>query len=449
MSAVLVVTLAWAGGCAVRRGAGAEHHRVPTVTSGSARFQILSPTLIRTEYASDRKFVDQPTFNVVGRANFARADYTTTSVDGWLTITTSAMTLRYNTDSGPFTPRNLSVHLKAGAQDVTATPWQRPTCVVGVVCEAEEFTPTGAALGDDHHGYSGAGFLAGFNFPGDGLSIDVDADSPGRYQFVIRYANAQLGEEVQQTRSFGLAVDGYPSQTLTLPPTADWDGWRTAAVSVDLAKGHHTLSLSRNASDSGTVNIDTVAVVVPGAEPPKASRQPLVDCAFDVTCEVERSGLRGTAVVASDRRGYSGTGFVSDLNADSDLLIRAVGGWSVHASRSVRERTAGDAHRDSAARQRVDDDRAAPDRRLEQLGHRWGAYRAEGRHQRHRSRMPRRRHVPGRRGRRGGHGGRGEVPCAAYPARRLPAQPRQGQRGRRHAADHTWPVAAGRLVPAG
>ena len=325
MSAVLALTLAWAGGCAVRRGAGAEHHRIPTVAAGSARFQILSPTLIRTEYASDRKFVDQPTFNVIARGNFTPADYTVASVDGWLTITTSAMTLRYKADSGPFTPRNLTVRLKAGDQDVTATPWQRPTCVVGVVCEAEELTPTGAAVGHDHRGYSGAGFLAGFSFAGDGVSTDVDVDSPGRYQFVVRYANAQLGEEVQQTRTFSLAVDGYPSQTLILPATADWDTWKTAAIPVDLAKGHHTLSLSRTASDSGTVNIDTVAVVAPGADAPNLSRRPLVDCAFNVTCEAERSGLRGTATVASDRRGYSGTGFVSDLNLESDLLIRGVG----------------------------------------------------------------------------------------------------------------------------
>ncbi|MBE1547920.1 hypothetical protein GGC64_001928 [Mycobacterium sp. OAS707] len=325
MTAVLVLTLAWAAGCAVRRGAGAEHHRIPTVAAGSARFQILSPTLIRTEYASDRKFVDQPTFNVIGRGNFAPADYTVTSIDGWLTIATSAMTLRYKTDSGPFTPRNLILQLKSGDQNVTATPWQRPTCVVGVICEAEELTPTGAAVQRDHRGYSGGGFLAGFRFAGDGLTTDVDADSPGRYQFVVRYANAQLGEEVQQTRTFSLAVDGYPSQTLILEPSADWDTWRTAAIPVDLAKGHHTLRLSRNTSDSGAVNIDTVAVVAPGAQAPQLSREPLVDCGFNVTCEAEGSGLRGTATVVSDRRGYSGTGFVNDLNPESDLLIRAVG----------------------------------------------------------------------------------------------------------------------------
>ncbi len=323
MSAVLVLALAWAAGCAVHFSAGEQHHRIPTVTSGSARFQILSPTLIRTEYASDRNFVDGPTFNVVGRGNFPVAAYTATTVDGWLTISTSAMTLRYKTESGPFTPRNLVVHLKAG--DVTAAPWQRPTCVVGVVCQAEDLTSTGAEVAHDHLGYSGSGFLTGFSFAGNGLSTDVDVDSPGRYQFVVRYANAQLGEEVQQTRTFSLAVDGYPSQTLSLAPTADWETWNTASIPVDLAKGHHRLTLSRTASESGTLNVDTVALVAPGAQPPEVSRQPLVDCEYNVTCEAERAGLSGTATVESSRRGYSGTGFVSGLNAKSDLLIRAVG----------------------------------------------------------------------------------------------------------------------------
>ncbi|WP_200828234.1 TIM-barrel domain-containing protein [Mycobacterium sp. 3519A] len=306
MSAVLILALAWAAGCAVRRTNGEQHHRIPTVTSGSARFQVLSPTLIRTEYASDRKFVDGPTFNVVGRNAFPVTAYTTTSVDGWLTIATSAMTLRYKTDSGPFTPRNLIVHLKAGGQDVTATPWQRPTCVVGVVCEAEDLTPVGAQAAHDHPGYSGAGYLAG-----DGLEADVDIESPGRYQFIVRYAKAGVG-------AFTLGVDGYPAQTTNLAPTADW---ATAAVPLDLAKGHHQLSLS----DSGPVAIDSVALVAPGAPPPTMVRHPLVDCQFNVTCEAERLGRSGAAAVAGDRPGYSGTGFVTGLNPNSDLLIRAVG----------------------------------------------------------------------------------------------------------------------------
>ncbi|WP_273941395.1 hypothetical protein [Kutzneria chonburiensis] len=40
------------------------------VTSGNARFEVLSPTLVRTEYAGDTHFVDAPTFNAIGRDSF-------------------------------------------------------------------------------------------------------------------------------------------------------------------------------------------------------------------------------------------------------------------------------------------------------------------------------------------------------------------------------------------
>ena len=71
------------------------------VESGQARFQILSPTLMRTEYAADRRFEQAPTYNVVNRT-FPRTAYSSRVQDGWLVITTSAMTLRYRVGSGPF-----------------------------------------------------------------------------------------------------------------------------------------------------------------------------------------------------------------------------------------------------------------------------------------------------------------------------------------------------------
>ncbi len=47
------------------------------VISGQARFQVLSPTLIRTEYAGNQAFVDAGTFNVVGRDTFRTPRFTT------------------------------------------------------------------------------------------------------------------------------------------------------------------------------------------------------------------------------------------------------------------------------------------------------------------------------------------------------------------------------------
>ena len=46
------------------------------VVSGDARFEVLSPTLIRTEYAGNGVFVDDPTFNAIGRDGFAATHFT-------------------------------------------------------------------------------------------------------------------------------------------------------------------------------------------------------------------------------------------------------------------------------------------------------------------------------------------------------------------------------------
>ena len=54
---------------AARRAAA----QASAVISGDARFEVLSPTLIRTEYAGDAHFTDAATFNAIGRDNFAAA----------------------------------------------------------------------------------------------------------------------------------------------------------------------------------------------------------------------------------------------------------------------------------------------------------------------------------------------------------------------------------------
>src|SRR3979409_1687051 len=86
------------------------------VVSGDARFEVLSPTLGRMEDAGDAMFTDAPTFNAIGRDGFGNTPFTSTVADGWLTIRTSAVTVRYKVGSGPFTPQNVSVQLRSGRQ---------------------------------------------------------------------------------------------------------------------------------------------------------------------------------------------------------------------------------------------------------------------------------------------------------------------------------------------
>src|SRR5882757_5200863 len=96
------------------------------VIDGNARFQVLTPTLIRLEYAGDKSFQDATTFNAVNRA-FPETPFTTSvTSDGFREIRTAAVTLRYRQGSGPFTRANLSV----SGTGFTATPAFPSSCAM-------------------------------------------------------------------------------------------------------------------------------------------------------------------------------------------------------------------------------------------------------------------------------------------------------------------------------
>ncbi|MFJ9117221.1 TIM-barrel domain-containing protein [Streptomyces sp. NPDC102394] len=325
-AAALAVAAATALTGAGPASAGGSHAaRIPTVTSGDARFEILSPTLIRTEYAGDGTFTDAATFNAIGRDAFTPAAYTATTTDGWLTIRTSALTLRYRVGSGPFDARNLSLKLAAGGAPVTAAPWQRLTCAVGALCEAENLRLNGLSVAADHTGHTGTGFAAGFEGTGSSASADIDVKTSGTYAFALRYANSRGGDGQTRTRTLTLTVDGGSPQTVTLPTTADWDTWNRVTANLDLTAGHHTIALTRTASDSGDVNVDSVALIHPGDPYPPVSSTAITDCPLGTSCEAEAGRIGGTAVTATDHPGYAGSGFVAELNKGSSLTTHLAG----------------------------------------------------------------------------------------------------------------------------
>jgi hypothetical protein len=84
-----------------------------TVVEGEARFQVLTPSLVRAEYAANRDFEDRPTLNVPSRKLRARGVEVSRSADE-IAIRTRRLTLRYERDSGPFGPENLSVAVRDG-----------------------------------------------------------------------------------------------------------------------------------------------------------------------------------------------------------------------------------------------------------------------------------------------------------------------------------------------
>jgi hypothetical protein len=233
---------------------------VTPIVDGNARFEVLTPTLIRLEYAGDAAFQDGTTFNAINR-NFTPPAYTTsTTADGYREIHTDALTLRYRRNSGPFTAANLTVALTTTG--TTATPIFPSYCVISALCEAENaLVRPHAGTAYDHTGSTGNGFIAGFEGTGSGIEQDVSAvPAAGTYRLAVRYANAVGSDGQSTTRTLSTRINGATGPQLSLPPTASWDTWSTASVQVSLAAGTNTIAIAQNAGDSGRVNLDSFAV---------------------------------------------------------------------------------------------------------------------------------------------------------------------------------------------
>jgi hypothetical protein len=235
------------------------------VIDGSARFEVLSPTLIRLEYAGDGAFQDGTTFTAVSRPTAA---YTTDVSGGYREIVTSALTLRYKQGSGPFTAANLSI-TRAGS---TATPVFPSYCVVGAVCEAENALLLGkASTAVNHLAYTGSGFVAGIETTGSAIQQDVSAANAGSYRLAVRYANAVGGDGQNTTRTLTVRVGGAVAARLSLAPSGSWDTWAVAETTVALAAGTNTVTIGQEAGDSGRVNLDSFTATTATGYPAPAA----------------------------------------------------------------------------------------------------------------------------------------------------------------------------------
>lgn len=91
------------------------------VIAGHARFTVLTPELIRMEWAADEKFEDHASLIFLNRRMPVPA-FHTEQKDGTLTIDTGKLKLLYRMNEGNFTAKNLSVSLEVGGEAVTWHP---------------------------------------------------------------------------------------------------------------------------------------------------------------------------------------------------------------------------------------------------------------------------------------------------------------------------------------
>ena len=91
------------------------------VVSGEARFTVLTPRLIRMEWSADRRFEDRASIVFIHR-KLAVPKFESQARDGWLTLRTDAVTLRYKVGTGRFTPENLNVSFDLNGAAATWRP---------------------------------------------------------------------------------------------------------------------------------------------------------------------------------------------------------------------------------------------------------------------------------------------------------------------------------------
>lgn len=93
-----------------------QAHATTVITAGDARFEFLTPSLVRMEYSPQARFVDAPTA-VVQKRDWPSVAVTEDHSGGWLIVTTPALLLRYKVDSGAFAATNLEVTWRDPAGD--------------------------------------------------------------------------------------------------------------------------------------------------------------------------------------------------------------------------------------------------------------------------------------------------------------------------------------------
>ena len=186
-----------------------------------------------------------------------------------------------------------------------ATGW-----AADIKVEAESATLTGTTIATAPAGYSGTGYVWGFDNDGDQVTFTLQAPA-GAYDLVIGYYSP-FGE-----KGYDLQVNAQ-SNSYMFPATGEAFG----AVTVgryQLPEGQTTVTIRKN---WGWHGIDYIAFSPVGAPPVEPI--PVVDGRV----EAERGVLNGVAA-STTPAGYSGTGYVTGFDEGTDkvsLLFQSPGG---------------------------------------------------------------------------------------------------------------------------
>ncbi|MEO6327952.1 MAG: carbohydrate-binding protein [Ginsengibacter sp.] len=175
-----------------------------------------------------------------------------------------------------------------------------------VTLEAEQAVLNGAIVSSNRAGFTGSGFADYINASGDFIEWTVNMLGAGSYSLQFRYANGGVSDRPLKLEINGVIV----TASLSFSPTGGWTTWSVSSATANLIAGNNKVKLT--AIGSSGPNVDNLKVEAVTCQPG--------------TLEAEQAILNG-AVVASNKAGYTGSGFVDYINASGDFIE-----WTVNAA---------------------------------------------------------------------------------------------------------------------
>ena len=173
----------------------------------------------------------------------------------------------------------------------------------------------------EHAGYSGDGYVGGYQNEGASTTFEVTALADGPAGVELGYVNGP--NPAPGVKNVSLYVNDQFVKKLALPSTGAWTDYGTFSDTLSLRAGRNTVSIRYDAGDQGNVNLDYLDVTQ--NEPVQCGPATGADDEFEGDA-LDR--CRWTTVVNEDPSGYS--------VADGSLRIEAQEGDIVGGTFSAR-----------------------------------------------------------------------------------------------------------------
>lgn len=126
--------------------------------------------------------------------------------------------------------------------------------------EAENAALTGTSTASSKAGYTGSGYVTGFDTVGDKCQFNVNVSTSGAYIMKVRY-------NTTGDRIVSCYVNGIPLEKLKLGYSEEYGIWTDMTVFAWLQSGNNTVTVQYDTGDSGNLNLDNLSLALYSTTP--------------------------------------------------------------------------------------------------------------------------------------------------------------------------------------